>query len=253
MPRLLGSDRIRADLSYMYIEWVRSAQPWPWRNTGYSEALITRLAGVHSLRAESLKAAIPKWDYEADLLRSAQQTLEVYSDAALAGTAPGSRPMLRTLERVAATLPAMRVALHSAHPQAFLHGDVHAGNAVLHRDGEQPELILLDWGRARFGSPLEDIASWLQSLGYWEYEVRRRHDTLFRHYLEARNLPDRFTPELRNLYWFAASSNALAGALRYHLTVMGDPERTRHEQSASAGAVIDWLRIIRRADACWRN
>jgi Ser/Thr protein kinase RdoA (MazF antagonist) len=147
----------------------------------------------------------------------------------------------------------MRVALHSAHPQAFLHGDVHAGNAVLHRDGEQPELILLDWGRARFGSPLEDIASWLQSLGYWEYEVRRRHDTLFRHYLEARNLPDRFTPELRNLYWFAASSNALAGALRYHLTVMGDPERTRHEQSASAGAVIDWLRIIRRADACWRN
>jgi aminoglycoside phosphotransferase (APT) family kinase protein len=130
---------------------------------------------------------------------------------------------------------------------------MHAGNAIVHGDGEQRELVLVDWGRARFGSPLEDVASWLQSLGYWEYEVRRRHDSLFRHYLAARNLPDRFTPELRALYWFAASSNAMAGALRYHLAVINDPERTREEQAESAGAVSDWLRIIRRADACWRN
>ena len=124
---------------------------------------------------------------------------------------------------------------------------------MVHRNSEQSKVILLDWGRGRFGSPLEDVASWLQSLGYWEYEVARRHDTLFRYYLEVRNLPDRLTPELRSLYWFAASSNAMAGALRYHLAVMNDPQRTTHERSASAGAVIDWLRIIRRADACWRN
>jgi aminoglycoside phosphotransferase (APT) family kinase protein len=147
----------------------------------------------------------------------------------------------------------MRTALHSAHPSVLLHGDVHAGNAVVHRDGESPELILLDWGRARFGSPLEDVASWLQSLGYWEHEVRRRHDSLFRHYLEVRTLPVRFTSELRTLYWFAASSNAMAGALRYHLAVMNDAERTKREQAQSAGAVNDWLRIIRRADTCWRN
>ena len=253
LPRLLGWDEFGSGESYMYIEWVRSIERWPWHNTEYSQSVVERLAAVHSLPTEPLRAAIPNWDYETELLKSAQETIRVFGQAAQAGTIPGSRPMLRALERVVTTLPAMRVALHSAYPTTFLHGDVHAGNAVVQRAGGKPASILLDWGRARFGSPLEDVSSWLQSLGYWEFEVRRRHDTLFRHYLEASNLPDRLSPELRNLYWVAASSNAMAGALRYHSAVMNDPERTMHQRSAAAGAVADWLRIIRRADACWRN
>jgi len=113
--------------------------------------------------------------------------------------------------------------------------------------------VLLDWGRARFGSPLEDVSSWLQSVGYWEPEVRRRHDTLLRSYLRARDLSDHLSPELRELYWMAAACNAMSGALRYHLAVMLDSTRSGEERSGAFCALQDSLRIIRRADICWRN
>jgi aminoglycoside phosphotransferase (APT) family kinase protein len=160
--------------------------------------------------------------------------------------------MLKTVERAVETLPAMRQALASAHPLCVLHGDAHAGNVVV-CPGDPPRIVLLDWGRARMGSPLEDVSSWLQSLGFWEWEVRRRHDSLLRSYLLARGWDDRLTPELRSLYWFAAASNALAGALRYHLAVANDPDRGEWDRYQSAKAAQDWLRMIRRADVAWRN
>jgi aminoglycoside phosphotransferase (APT) family kinase protein len=137
---------------------------------------------------------------------------------------------------------------------AIVHGDVHSGNALLATAEGADRLVLLDWARARLGSPLEDVASWLQSLGYWEPEAKRRHDTLLRRYLTARGQPDDLTRALRDAYWFAAASNVLAGALRYHLVVAGgwsgEPSRARAE---AARAARDQLRVLRRADLIWRG
>jgi hypothetical protein len=116
------------------------------------------------------------------------------------------------------------------------------------RRAGKDEPVLIDWGRARIGSPLEDVSSWLQSLGYWEPEARRRHDTLFAGYLSARGLERRLSADLRAAYWVAGACNALSGALQHHLWVA----RTGRDVSARASAARsarDWLRVIRRAAA----
>ena len=136
---------------------------------------------------------------------------------------------------------------------AVLHGDAHPGNVLIRRRGGAREAVLLDWGRARLGSPLEDVSSWLQSLGYWEPAVRRTHDTLLRHYLAVRGRSTHLDHHLRERYWLAGACNGLAGALRYHLLVAADATDGKGRRRAQAVAAIkDWLRIIRRADACWR-
>jgi hypothetical protein len=97
------------------------------------------------------------------------------------------------------------------------------------------------------------VSTWLQSLGYWEPQVRRRHDTFRRQYLAARGLPPEPTPELRVGYWLAGACNALACALRYHLwraLEAGDSDRAgRADTIRSAN---DWLWVLRRADALWK-
>ena len=49
---------------------------------------------------------------------------------------------------------------------------------MVRKSGGQHEPVLIDWARARAGSPFEDVSSWLQSLGFWEPAVKRKHDTL---------------------------------------------------------------------------
>jgi hypothetical protein len=63
------------------------------------------------------------------------------------------------------------------------------------------------------------VASWLLSLGCWEPEAKRRHDSLLQCYLSARWLPLGLDAEFRRTYWLAAASNALAGALNYQVAV----------------------------------
>ncbi|MGH9632102.1 MAG: phosphotransferase family protein [Bryobacteraceae bacterium] len=252
MPMLYGAEWLGPRELYIYEEFVRQDDPWPWRNNSASVAVLKALADVHNAflhRDDSL----PRWDYEAELLDSAQATVELFASAVYSGITLGDRPMLRALERVVTTLPVMRTVLKSWCPLTLLHGDIHAGNAAVRYDQGGFSGVLLDWGRARFGSPLEDVSSWLQSVGYWEPEVKRRHDTLFRSYLRFRHLPDHLSPELRELYWIAAACNAMAGALRYHLSLMLDSERSDDERSGAFRALQDWLRIVRRADICWRN
>jgi hypothetical protein len=119
--------------------------------------------------------------------------------------------------------------------------------------------VLLDWGRARIGAPLEDVSSWLQSLGFWEPEARRRHDTLLRRYLTCRGGPDRLDRGLRDAYWLAGACNALAGALRYQVAVADGWRRPAARARAVAARAVaaraarDALRVVRRADACWRR
>jgi aminoglycoside phosphotransferase (APT) family kinase protein len=138
-------------------------------------------------------------------------------------------------------------------PPALIHGDVHPGNVMVRRRGGKDVPVLLDWGRARIGSPLEDVTSWLQSLSYWEPLAMRRHDTLLAEYLVARRAPTGRDADLRRAYWLAAASNVLAGALRYHVHMSVSEEAgTAGRAAAALRAARDALRIIRRADAWWR-
>jgi hypothetical protein len=252
MPAMYGTEWLGQNEAHLYQEFIQQDLPWPWADTSTSISVLTTLAHVHSampLSGDSLES----WDFESDLIESAKTTIALFASAVYSGAALGDRPMLRPLERIMQTLPAMRTALKSAGPTTFLHGDLHAGNAIVRSQNGVRTAVLLDWGRARFGSPLEDVCSWLQSVGFWEPEVRRRHDTLLRSYLRARDLSEHVSPELRELYWMAAACNAMAGSLRYHLAVMLDFARSEEQRYWAFRALQDSLRIIRRADVCWRN
>lgn len=117
---------------------------------------------------------------------------------------------------------------------------------MLRTRAARPEVLFLDWGRSRTGSPLEDVSSWLLSLRSWAPAAARDHDSLFRAYLAAADRPTELTPELRDAYWIAAASNVLAGALRYQLAVACESVgKTRTNAIALARAAF---RILRRAD-----
>jgi aminoglycoside phosphotransferase (APT) family kinase protein len=252
-PRLLGVEERPTDASMLYLESVTRTRAWPWRDTHLVQRVLESLAVVHAKAAAIDELPAPlAWDYDDELEDQAQATLELLErsrrrldPATLARSIPATR-------RVVRALPAMRYQLRAFQPlgQGVIHGDVHPGNVLVRRRASRAEPVLIDWGRARLGSPLEDVSSWLQSLGCWEPEARRRHDTLLRAYLSARGLDDRLSPDLRAAYWLAGASNALAGALRYHLA-LASAARARRQRGAAIRAASHWLRVIRRADAYW--
>jgi aminoglycoside phosphotransferase (APT) family kinase protein len=174
------------------------------------------------------------------LAESARETLAV---AERARDDRGQRwwPRVGDLRRVVAALPHLRSCLLSAG-QTVIHGDMHPGNVIL-RGPADTDVVLLDWARARVGSPLEDVASWLHSLGCWEPEARRRHDTLMRTYLQACHTQLAFAPDVRTLYWFASVSNGLAGAIRYHLSVLSGG-RSPATRADSSRALRAWTRVV---------
>jgi aminoglycoside phosphotransferase (APT) family kinase protein len=149
---------------------------------------------------------------------------------------------------VVRALPCMRTRLRQ-QGMVVIHGDVHPGNVLVRNGRQGSRIVLIDWARSRYGSPLEDLASWLQSGGCWEPEARRRHDSLFRVYLDAYNSGLRLSANTRTLYWYAAASNGLAGAIRYHLAVLGNRKSRNRAQASSWVALRDWQRVIRRAAA----
>lgn len=246
-PRLLGTEQVGDADTWLCLERVVPWRRWPWPDARLSARLLDQLAQAHA--GWPLRPSVRDWRYDEALQDSARSTLDLFESAR-----GGERPMHgRSLQRVVEALPRVRRQLAAEDRPTVLHGDVHPGNALVRVSRGQPQVVLVDWGRARVGSPLEDVSSWLQSLAYWEPEARRRHDWLLRRYLGARGLPVTLTRSLRDHYWLAAASNALAGALRYHLAVAGDVSRTPPERGAAARAVRDWMRIVRRADACWRS
>jgi hypothetical protein len=238
--RLLGFEATE-DADYLYLEEATPQTEWPWNQTFISAAVCQALARLHDNEQLHPKTLID-WDYESDLAKSADETLAVALDAR---DATGVRHWRRIgdLRRVVAALPKLRSALLQA--TAFIHGDVHSGNVIL-RASEKRDVAFIDWARARLGSPLEDLASWLHSLGCWEPEARRRHDTLLRAYLEARSSKQRITTDLRSLYWYASASNGLSGAIRYHLLVLIDPVCSSDMKSDSVRILRSWERVIRR-------
>ena len=232
---------------YMFLEWVAARQRWPWRDVSSSAAVVDRLAHLHRLDPEPLSEVLTSsWDYDSELIESARSTLNVYESAFLRGMRPGGRPMVRTFERIIDQLPRLRRNLMSFTGTTLLHGDAHPGNVVLRNS----TAVLLDWGRARLGSPLEDLSSWVHSLAFWEPEAKRRHDTLLSRYRAASGSDAwPLSRDYRDALILAGAFNSLSGALRYHLVVMGDPGRSDRDRVNSYRAGADWLRILRRADA----
>jgi aminoglycoside phosphotransferase (APT) family kinase protein len=252
-PKLLGWRRGPAGDVYLILEWIAPAQRWPWRDPRHIRAVVDKLALVHRLDPTRFADAVAGWDYDTELSASAASTIEAYLTLRRGAQGFRLRSMNRTLERLASALPSMRRHLISFGGTALIHGDIHPGNAVIRRSRQSFSAILLDWGRARFGSPLEDLCGWLQSLAFWEPEARKTHDGSIRAYLRATGLAVGHCRQFRDAYWLAGALNAFAGALRYHLLVAGDELRRPCERENSLRAAADWLRILRRADACWRT
>jgi hypothetical protein len=238
--RLLGFE-VTEDADYLYLEEATQRSTWPWKQTVSSAAVCRVLARLHDSDPCQRNRLID-WDYETDLVKSADETLTVALNACDRAGVPHWR-RIGDLRRVVTALPNLRSALLKA--PTFIHGDVHPGNVIV-RACEKGEIAFIDWARARLGSPLEDLASWLHSLGCWEPEARRRHDTLLRAYLEARSPQQTITTELRRKYWYASASNGLSGAIRYHLSVLNDATSSKEMKGSSAQVLRAWERVTRR-------
>jgi hypothetical protein len=244
-PRLLHTNRRTRTSVVLFLEAMPRVR-WPWGDVDVSAAVLERVAALHAVTAPP--TVLPSWDYEAELAGAASSTLELVRQLSRQGE-DLVRGALPVIERVVDALPRMRrVSCTSAPFSGVIHGDLHPGNVLHRKRGGRNEPVLVDWARARHGSALEDVSSWLCSLGAWEPEAGRRHDTLFTRYLAARGLPPRLTADVRDLYWLASASNALAGALAYHLAVVADPRRPVGARMSSARCAHRWLRVLRRAD-----
>lgn len=241
--RVIGRET-SAQTTFLYLEDAEPSTSWPWSDTQRAGAVCLALARLHD--CQTLPREVFAWEYETGLLRSAEATVELASNAR---DASGRRRWRRLgdLKRVAGALPHIRRRLLSGST-TILHGDMHPGNVIL-GPGDPPAVLLIDWARARLGSPLEDVASWLHSLGCWEPEARRRHDTLMRTYLEARATPQAFASDVRVDYWLASATNGLSGAIRYHLAVLSDETASETARYHSERALIEWERVMRRAAA----
>ena len=240
-PSLLGIVD-HAGSTYLFLERIRPASSWPWRDSANTRLVLEQLARVHRFgHAE----AHDDWDYEGELRASVEETIAVAAEIAPSLPELDVRRELRTLRRVAAELGPARERMKRVLGTTLVHGDVHTGNVMLRSRGGRAEIVFLDWGRSRRGSPLEDVSSWLLSLRSWEPAAARDHDTLFRAYLAAAGHPPALTAELRDVYWTAAASNAFAGALRYQLLVAR--ERGGKQRATAIAHAHAAFRVIRRA------
>ncbi len=248
-PRLLHAHDLPDQRRAIYLDAVRAARRWPWRELDVAARVLEEAAAWHRTACPLTRAALASWDYEALLQRSAEETLDLF---AVQAHDLQFAPDVRTVRRAARELPRLRRALaeNPDAPAAPLHGDLHPGNVVVAKRGAGLTPLLLDWAWARLGSPLEDVASWIESLAFWEPEAFRRHDTLLLRYVRARG-GARLDAALRDAYWAAAASNTLAGALRYHVHVAATA-RDGPTRAASWRAARNHLRILRRALAASR-
>jgi hypothetical protein len=250
-PRLLDVMHVGAT-ALLFLEWVRPVCRWPWRDIPAVEQVLVRLARLHQWPWETGAQEVRPWAYDAALHQSGQVTLETLQRVIREQGATPWQAAVPMTKRLVAALPEIRQVLFATSSHTgWIHGDMHPGNVILRRGTAGVEPVLLDWARARPGSYLEDISAWVQSLGHWEPQARRFHDTLLRTYLRARGLEPVLPRDFRRLYWIAGACNALAGALQYHLQTYAQTH-TPTQQTTARRLVQQWLRVLRRADASWR-
>jgi Phosphotransferase enzyme family len=249
-PRLLDVIHLGAT-ALLFLEWVRPVCAWPWRDVNAAGQVLVRLARLHQGPWKTGTAESILWAYDHTLHQSGQATLETLQRVVREQGAAQWQAAVPMTTRLVAALSEIRCVLLATSPHAvWIHGDMHPGNVIMRRGTAGVEPVLLDWARARPGSALEDVSAWVQSLGHWEPQARRLHDTLVRLYLLARGLEPVLSRDFRRLYWVAGACNALAGALQYHLMTFAQA-RTPTQQVKTQTMVQKWLRVIRRADASW--
>ena len=235
----------------LYLEALSCPAAWPWSRLETARLVLDEVAVLHASHRHDRGAALPAWDYDADLCRRAESLCATLEGLPRGGELHALRAALPIVRRLLIDIPRWRAHLLDLAPlgQTLIHGDLHTANVLFRegRTGARP--VLIDWGRARAGSPLEDVSSWLQSLGYWESGAKLKHDTLLKGYLAPFGVG--LSEDVRTAYWLAGASNALAGALHYHvacaLAAKDGPTR-----DAALAAASDWIRILRRADIRWR-
>lgn len=250
-PRLLDVMHVGA-IALLFLEWVRPVCRWPWRDMRAAGQVLVHLARLHQGPWQTAVAPELRWEYDHALHQSGQATLETLQRVIREKRASPLQATVPMTKRLIAALPEIRRALLATVPHAvWIHGDMHPGNVILRRGAAGVEPVLLDWARTRVGSALEDVSAWVQSLGHWEPQARRFHDTLVRMYLRARGLDPVLPRDFRRLYWAAGACNALAGAVQHHLLTFAQA-RTPTQQAHALTLVQQWLRIIRCADASWR-
>lgn len=233
----------------LFMEDVRARSRWPWHDSIRSAAVLQQLADFHEV-SRSRSVVLPPWDYEAVLHESALATLECVRRLRRQPEFGWLKRSLHSIDRIVLALASRRTELlaFGSFGSGPIHGDVHPGNVIERKCARGGEPVLIDWARARTGSALEDVSSWLQTLAYWEPEARRRHDTLLLSYLRARGYEARLSSELREVYWIAAASNALAGALRYYC-FLAETSTAQAKRARAVHAARDWVRMIERAHA----
>ncbi len=247
-PELLAVESLGPDSALIFLEAIRRIRAWPWQDQAASADVMHRLGSFHAATRNAAQA-LPAWNYEAELADMAETTWTVLDQCRRDPEYAALGRHIRALERVILALPALRRQLLCEQPFGCrpIHGDVHPGNALLRQRNGGFQAILIDWGRARPGSPLEDVSSWLQSLCFWDAEAQRIHDRLFATYLSAFGMERSLTPDIRAAYWTAGASNALAGALLYHLSIVTDRQQGKAARARAFQAARNWMRIIRRA------
>ena len=155
--RVLGSN-CEQDTHYLFLEEVGESSAWPWSNPGIAVESCRVLAELHRSGVPTA-GVFSEWNYEAELASSAATTLAL---ATVAKNAEGELYWRRLgdLRRVIAVLPELRRKLLS-EDLTLIHGDMHPGNVIVRTQGSVQEVVFIDWARARAGSALEDLASWL--------------------------------------------------------------------------------------------
>jgi hypothetical protein len=249
-PELFAVERLAPSSACLFLEAVRRINAWPWRNTSAAGEVLFRIGRFHTA-FEGKDILLPEWDYEGEVAKMAESTWNMLDRCR---GDPDLRMLarhIRGLGKVIDALPELRRQLLRETPFGSrpIHGDLHPGNVLVRQSAGSHQPVFLDWGRARLGSPLEDVSSWLQSLRFWEVEAQRLHDTLFLGYLSAFGMERKLSSEIRAAYWIAGASNALAGALLHHLNTGLDQRLSKARRGTAFNAARDWLRVIRRARA----
>ena len=162
VPSLVGTVQ-RDDRTYLLLEYVRAVRGWPWRESHNTRLVLEQLARIHALGDSAGRH--DDWNYEHELRASAAETVRT-AEALMPAALPELtlRRSLRSLRRVASSIAEARAVVMEPFGRTLIHGDVHTRNVVLRKTAGRVQAVLLDWGRSRAGSPLEDVSSWLLSL-----------------------------------------------------------------------------------------
>jgi hypothetical protein len=119
--QMFGQD-VCGDSTYLYLEHAASFSPWPWSDTALSASVCRELAQLHD--ASGLSGEVFSWNYDEELIRSAEDTLDL---AATARNLLGRRVWRRLgdLRRVVEALPRIRRRLLSDGSTGRVRASVH--------------------------------------------------------------------------------------------------------------------------------